>query len=810
MQFVQDVGYGLRLMRQAPGFTMAVVLTLAIGIGANAATFSIVNILALTPLTYKEPERVAFVFGWNAERQQRRFNVPLADAMDIRSQTQTLADVAAYQYWSANLTGIAVPERIQAYRVTANTFSLLGVDAAHGRALIAGDGRSDAADVVVLSHGLWQRRFGGLPSVVGQTVTLDGRPHTIVGVMPSRFEFPVFNFKGEAWTPLKIETAAGTRESSPSIVAIARLKPGVSYREAQVELDIVMRRLETDHPRTNRGLGGRLLEMRRLGDEFGGGSLSFILLFAVGFVLLLACVNVANLLLSRAVSREREISVRAAIGAGRARLVRQLLTESALLSVAGALAGIGIAAVTLRWLRASLPELLVVTQPNVLDLGIDRATLFYTGGLATLSALLFGGAPAIRTANIDLLTSLKSGGHGTSTPRHQRMRATLMVAEVAMSVVLLAGAGLLVRAVGRLRHINPGFNPESVLTMTISLPEYRYGDAAAQRTFFTAALEGVQRLAGVRDAAFVNVLPFSTYDGGTRYVTSAQDVEVGREPTAAYRVITPEYFTTLEIPIMIGRRFDSRDGESGQPVAIVNQALARRAFGNVDPIGRQLRPGRADSTKPWRTIVGVVGDVLHSELTKRPDPEIYVPFRQAPVPMMFLAARTVGDPDRMVDPVRAALASVDPSQPVYHIKSMRALVDAALLPDTNAMAMMTLFAALALVLAGVGIYGVTSYGVTQQAREFGVRLALGAAPVDMLIMVIRRGLTLVGVGTAIGATAAVGVGRVLAAVVPGVNSADAPTYVTVCAILVAVGAAACYVPARRAMRLDPMEILRAE
>jgi putative ABC transport system permease protein len=621
----------------------------------------------------------------------------------------------------------------------------------------------------------------------------------------------VFNFKGEAWTPLKIDAAGGaTRESSPSIVAIARLKAGVRYSEAQAEVDTVMRRFAADYPRTNLGLGARLVEMRRLADQDGVGSISVILLCAVGFVLLLACANIAHLLLSRAISREREMSVRAALGAGRGRLVRQLLTESAVLSAAGSLAGLAIAAVTVAWLRASLPEVLIVTQPNVLDLGIDRTTLLYTAGLGTLSAVLFGAAPAVRAARSNLLASLKSGGHGTATPRHTRLRATLVVAEVTVSVVLLVGAGLLVRAVERLRHVDPGFNPESLLTMTVSLPEYRYGTADAQRTFFTSAVDHVQQVAGVRAAAFVNVLPFSTYDSSTRYVIGGQPVEQGREPSAKYRIVTPDYFSTLDIPISAGRSFDSRDTSSAQPVAIVNRTLARRAFGEVDPIGRQIRLGRANSANAQRTIVGIVGDVLHSELTRRPEPEIYVPITQAPSPMMFLAARTAGDPDRFTDAIRASLASVDPTQPAYHIKTMRELVDAALLPNTSAMAMMSLFAVLALLLSTVGIYGVTSYAVTQQTREFGVRLALGAAPWNVLGIVFRRGLALVGLGTVIGGTLAVGVGRLLSAVLPGVRGADFLTYGAVATVLLLVGAAACYVPARRATRLDPVEILRAD
>jgi putative ABC transport system permease protein len=807
-QLGQDLLYGLRLMRRTPGFTAAVVFTLAVGIGANAATFSIVNVLVLTPLSYHEPERVAFMLGWNTERQQRRFNMPLADALDVGRQAQSLQAVAAYKFWSANLTAVANPERIQAYRVTANTFALLGVEAAVGRPIGDPDGRPDAPDVVVLSHGLWQRRFGGSPSAVGQSIALDGRPHTIVGIMPRRFEFPVFNFKGEAWTPLKVDNAA--RDASPSVVAIARLRANVGYREAQAELDTVMQRLEADNPRTNRGLGARLTEMRRLSEEFGTGSISVVLLLAVGFVLLLACANVANLLLSRAVSREREIGVRAAIGAGRWRLIRQLLTESALISLVGSLAGLAVAAVLLSWVRSSLPELLVLTQPNVLDLGIDRTTLLYTAGLATLSALLFGTAPALRTAKLDLLTSLKSGSHGTASPRQQRARAALLVGEVAVSVVLLVGAGLLVRGVSRLRHVDPGFNPDSVLTMTIALPAYRYADADAHRRFFDAALREVQTIAGIRAAGFVNVLPLSTSDTGVRYVVAGKDIEPGREPGAGYRVITGDYFKALEIAPRAGRVFDARDESSGPPVAIINQTLARREFGDANPIGRQLRIGRSGALSPPRTIVGIVSNVLHSGLTSRSDAEIYVPLTQASAATMYLAARTAADPDRFVGEVRAALATIDPGQPVFQVKSMQSLVNEALLPNTAAMTIMSMFAALALALASVGIYGVTSYAVTQQTREFGVRLALGANPRDVLLLVLRRGLLLVGTGTAIGAAAAVGAGRGLAALLPGVNASDVLPYLAVAGLLLLVGAAACIVPARRAMRLDPVEILRAD
>ena len=808
--FIQDLWYGVRLMRRAPGFTIAVVLTLAVGIGANAATFGIVNVLTLKPLSYRDSERVAFLLGWNTEHQQQLFNLPLSDAIDIGSQARSFDGVAAYLYWSANLNGGGVPERIQAYQVTANTFGLLGVDAWRGRPLTPDDGRADAPDVVVLSYGLWQRRFGGSPAIIGERVALDGGHYTVVGVMPARFEFPVFNFKGEAWTPLKVDLERGVpRTASPSIVAIARLKPGVRYARAQAEIDAVMKGLEADNPRTNRGLGAHVIEMRRLGQE-NIGPIAAIVMSAVAFVLLLACANVANLLLERAIGRERELSVRAALGAGRGRLVRQLLTESALLSAAGSAAGVVLAFWVLRALRASLPELLITTAPNIMDLGVDGTTLAFTCALACASALLVGAGPALRTARADLSTSLKSGGHGATAARQQRLRAALIDGEVAVSLVLLVAAGLLVRTFSGLRRVDPGFNAGSILTLTVSLPEYRYAEAGSQRRFFEQALDRVGAVGGVRSAAFVNVLPFSTYDRSGRYVVDGQPVEAGREPSAAYRVITPDYFRTLEIPIVSGRAFDARDRDTTQPVAIVNRALAARVFGDTNPVGRRLRFGRGDSASPWQAIVGVAGNVLHSEMAGRPQPEIYVPMAQAPSPMMMLAVRTAGDPDGLREAIRVAIAAVDPAQPVYDVKTLRALLDAALIPSAAAMSMMMIFGALALLLATIGIYGVVSYAVSQQTRELGVRLALGAAPVDVLQLVLRRGVSLVLLGTAIGGAAALAAARLLSAILFGVTFADAPSYVAGAGILVLVGAVACYIPARRAMRLDPVAILRAE
>ena len=809
---LQDLIYGLRQMRRAPGFTGAAVLTLGLGIGVNAATFSIVDMLSLTPLNYRDPWRVAFILGTNAARQQRGMNMALADAMDVGRQMTSFDGVAAYEYWSANLTGGAQPERIQAYRVTANTFTLLGVDAALGRTLTATDGLPESPNAVVLSDGLWRSRFGADPAVVGSTVMLDGAAHTVAGVMPRRFEFPVFNFKGEAWTAIKgTPDALARRSGSPSIVAIARLKRDASYASAQAEINTVMRRLEADNPQTNRGLGAELVEMRRLGEIFQPAPIGAIALGAVGVILLLACANVANLLLARAVARERELAVRAALGAGRARLVRQLLTESALLASAGSVVGMALAFLGLRLLRGALPELLIVTQPNVLDLGIDRVTLTFTLAVTAVSALLFGGWPALRAGRTQTTDSLKAGGYGSAASPHRTLRAGLMVAEVALSLVLLVSAGLLVRTFSQLQQVDPGFNADRVLTLTITLPEYRYQDGASQQRFFRSAADAVARVPGVRTAGFVNVLPLSTYNRGTRYIVDGDaPPEPGREPATDYRIVTDGYFGALDIAIVDGRAFDSRDRESTERVAIVNRTLARGAFRDASPIGRRIRVGRVASRPSWLTVVGVISDVRHSEITGSAQPELYVPLAQAPTDMMMLAAKTAGNPDDVVDGVRKAIAIVDSLQPVYHVKPMRRLVNEALLSHTSAMSMMTIFALLALLLATIGIYGVISYVVSQQTREFGVRLALGASPSDLVRLVLWRGVSLVGAGTLIGAAGALGVTRLLGGILYGVTATDWPTYLAVTASLLLIGVIACYIPARRATRLDPSVVLRSE
>jgi predicted permease len=808
---LQDIRYGVRLMRHAPGFTLAAVVTLALGIGANTAIFSLVNVLTLKPLAYRDPHRVAFVLGWNTEQQSMRFNLTLADFADLKRQARSFDDVSAYAYWSANFTGGDVPERVQAYHVTANTFSLLDVPAHVGRTLTARDGAPGASNVVVLSHGLWERRFAASRSVIGRQVQIDGSPYTVVGVMPRAFEFPVFNFKGDLWAPMPVNVDAPftDRGASGSVVVVARVRRGIDHAAAQAEVDTIMRRLASDFPQTNRGTGARLIEMGRLDDNEAGPAV-WILLATVGTVLLLACANVANLLLARGVARQRELAVRAALGAARTRVMRQLLIESLLLAFGGAILGAAIAVGLLRMLRGALPEMIVTTLPNLDALGLDGTTLGFTIALCFITTLLFGVVPAWRASRSTVTDALRGsvglgGGGGT-----RRLRSALVVLEVTLSTMLLVTAALLVQSYQRQQQLSPGFNPDGVLTMTIVLPEYRYGEPASQQRFFEQAVERIARVPGVLSAGFVNVLPFSTYNRGGRFVVEGRPApEPGREPSADFRIVTPDYLRTLQIRVVQGRALNAQDRGNGRRVVMVNERLARQLFRGEDPTAHHLRFGSGASASS-AAIVGVVADVQHEQLTGRPRPEIYFPQAQEPVEMMMLAARFHGDADQVSKAIRAQIAAIDPGQPVFHVKTLEQLVDDSLIPATASAAMMSLFSLLAVILAAVGIYGVVAYAVGQQTREIGVRIALGARPGDVATLVLRSGLAPVLAGILLGIGGALAASRLIGNALYGVAPMDPPTYVVCGVVLIAVGALACAVPAWRASRVEPMHALRIE
>lgn len=805
----QDVRYGVRLMWRNPGFSLAAIATLALGIGANSAIFSIVNVLSLKPMPYHDPSRVAFVLGWDTADNEMRFNLRHADFLDLQRQAKSFDGLAGYTYLSANLTGGDIPDRVQAYRVTPNTFAVLGVAPLMGRVFDAADAVVAREDVAVISHALWQRRFGGDPSIVGRTVVLNGVASEIVGVMPQRFEYPVFNFKGDLWLPWHLrESERGQAAAMESVTVVGRLRTDTSYRQAQSELDVLMRGFAASYPESNRDLGTRLVEMGKL-DDLQAGPAVIIVLTTVAMVLLLACANVANLLLARGAARQRELAVRAAIGASRLRIGRQLLIEGVLLALCGGVLGVAIAFVSLAALRSALPEMILSTQPNVDEVGVDLTTLGYTLAISLLTSVIFGVLPAWRASRDRFDDALKESASAGGSRGARRLRSALVVAEVALATVLLVVAGLLARSYDGLQRVSPGFEPSGVMTLAMTLPEYQYENASSRRLFFDELITRVEGMPGVSAAGLVNVLPFSTYDRGTRItIDGARAPEPGREPSAALRITSSRYYEAMRIPLLAGRIFDGRDVAGGAPVAIVNQALAKRHLGERSPLGGRIRLGAGEA--PWVTIVGVVGDVRHSSLTEDPQSEVHVPMSQTTPQMMMLAARTVMRPEDLTTAIREAIRTIDPAQPVFHVKTLDTLLEDSLGPQRISAALVMLFSALALILAAIGIYGVVSYGVSQQTREFGVRMALGATPADVLRQVLRSGGLMVGLGVALGIAAALGASRLLTSALVGVSAADPLTYLGVAAILTGTGLIACVIPARRASATVAVNALRSE
>ena len=813
----QDVRYGWRLMWRNPGFSLAAIVTLALGIGANSAIFSVVNALTLKPLPYHDPSRVTFVLGWDLDDNEMRFNLHHADYLDLQRGAKSFQEMAGYTYLSANLTGGDVPDRVQAYRVTPNTFTMLGVNALIGRAFDANDVAGGRTDIAVISHALWQRRFGGDAGVIGRQIVVNDEPKEIVAVMPPRFEFPVFNFKGDLWVPSQLlGWERGQRAQFGSLAIVGRLRDGVSYAQAQSEVDLLMRGIAGRSPDNNRGMGARVIEMGRLGDMTAGPA-AIILLVTVAMVLLLACANVANLLLARGAARQRELAVRAAIGASRLRIGRQMFVEGALLALGGGLFGVAIAYVALAALRASLPDLVLTTAPNVFEIGVDAATLGYTLAVSLLTSVIVGVLPAWR-ASRDRFDALKESGSAGGSRSARRLRSVLVVGEVALATTLLVAAGLLARSYTGLSQVNPGFDPDGVMTMAMTLPESRYPEIATRDRFYEQVLARTMALPGVVSAGFVNMLPFSTYDDGTAItIDGAPAPPPGRAPVVSFRVVSDRYFETMRIPAIGGRMFDRRDTRDGAPVAIVNQVFAHRHFADRSAIGQRIHDDNAwgrnwvrGEPDPWLTIVGIVGDVRHSNLWDTVRPEVYLPMSQAAPGMMMLAARTSARPEDLTAPIRDAIRAIDPAQPVYHVKTLDTLVAESLELQRISAALVTLFSAVALMLAAIGIYGVVSYGVIQQTREFGVRMALGATPRDVLRQVLRSGGTLVGVGVVIGIAGAAGVSGSLRGALVGISPMDPLTYAGVAVVLGLAGVIACMVPAWRASGTNPLNALRTE
>jgi len=811
----QDLRFGMRMLLKQPGFSLIAVLTLGLGIGANTAIFSLIYALLIQPLPYRDAGRVLFAMGWDVRRDQMRFQVPAADFQDWRYQCSAFEQAAGYQYWSVNLTGAGEPERVQGYRVTANLFELLGVEPALGRVFQAGEDRPGAARVAVLSNEMWQRRFGAERGVIGRTVTLNDESFTIIGVMPPKFEFPQLNFKGDLWAPFNHDPARLRADPSANfgMVAVARLRAERTLTEAQAEMDVIYQRLAAQYPDTNANAGIRLSPMQEMLTRESRGPL-LALLAAAAFVLLIACANVASLLLARAQTRVKEMAARMALGASAWRLRRQMLTESLLLALVGGSLGVLLGHWLLGAIRSALPEFVRNTMPALLEIGINTQVLLFAFGVALLTSLVFGLAPALRLARHELVADLKEGGRSAGAAPRRRARNVLVVAEVALSLLLLVGAGLMLRSLQALFSVDPGFQAGRLLVLDIALPRTRYAETGQQANYFREALSRLAALPGVEAVGAVNTLPFSTSNSGRLFLIESQPAPApGAEPATDFRVINPDYFRALGMRLERGRAFSVQDNQQAPPVTIVNETFVRQFFPDQEPLGKRIRFGMASTPvaqNPWLLIVGVVSDVRHLDLATPPRPESYSPLEQSPGPTMTLAVRTSGAPAALAPVVRERLGALDANLPLYNVQTMEQVVARSLFGQRITTSMMLMFGGVALLLATVGLFGLISYAVSQRIHELGIRLALGASTGDVLRLVMGQGLKLALTGLGIGMAGSLALMRVIKTLLFGVSAADPLTFGASALLLLAVTLVACWVPARRAAKVDPLAALRHE
>ena len=804
-----DVRYAFRTLRRNPGFAIVVLLTLALGIGANAAIFSVVNGVLLRPLPYRDADRLMVIWGDLKRPGLNGIPASAGEYVDYRDRSHAFEQVAAYDTVGFNLTGGGEPERVEGAVVTTTFFSLLGASAQVGRTFIAAEDQPGRDDVVVLSHSLWTRRFSANPAIVGQTIPVDGRPTQVVGVMPAAFQFPDRSI--EIWKPflLDAEALSDNNRGSHGYTALARLKAGISRQQAQADLNAVTAAFKADHPGNYRNGFGTTL--RPLQEEIVGdtGRPLMVLLGAVAVVLLIACANVANLLLARAASRRKEIALRTALGASRGRLVRQLMTESVLVSAIGGLIGLGLAAWGVDLLIASAPDSL----PRIQEVGVDARVAGFTVLVSLATGLVFGLVPALRASRAPLNDALKEGGRAGSGVHGFAGRA-LVVSEVALSLVLLIAAGLLIHSFTRLQDVAPGFDSSRLLTFRLSLPESRYTTFQKGQSFFDEFFTGLRRSPGVRGVAAINVLPFSGLGGSRSFHIEGREEKRPEDQTEEQlRIVTDGYFAAMGIPIVAGREFTDRDALNQPRVAVVNDAMAKKHWPHESPIGRRV--SFSTDEPHWYEIVGVAGNIKHRALEVADRPELYVPYRQPlfagwTVRPMYVIARTSADPASTVAIARHEIARVDRDQPISDVRTMDERIGRSLSSRRFSMVLLALFAGLALTLAAVGIYGIVAYSVTERTHEIGVRVALGAQRRDVMAMVVGQGMTMTIVGTAIGVAASAALARLMSSLLFGVSAVDPATFVAIPLLLIAVALAACYVPARRAMRVDPLQTLRSE
>lgn len=800
----QDVRYALRQLRRSPGFATVAILTLALGIGANTAIFSVVNTVLLRPLPYRDANRLVMVWGYDHAHGYNTDQVSPSDFRDWQSQNHVFEAMAGSTDVMYTLTGAGDPAPIIGYEFSAAYFHVLGVTPLIGRTFAPEEERDGKNHVVVLGYRIWQSRFGGDRGTVGKTITLNGAPYTVLGVMPPAFQW----FSTELWIPLIVPHEAGQDRNYRFLRVVARLKAGVTLQQAQTEMNTIADRLSRAYPKTNKDEGVNIVSLRQM---FTGDVRAplLVLLCAVGFVLLIACANVANLVLARAVTRQKEVAVRTALGASRRRLVRQLLTESAILGLAGGAIGLLLA----YWATGALvtmfpPTIANLNIPRLDKIPIDGWVLGFALAASLLTAIIFGLAPALQTCGLDAYESLKESGRSlTGSRQGRRFRNVLATAEVALSLILLAVAGLTLKSLVHLLRGDLGLNPDHVLSMRVLLPNSKYPKDTQQLAFGNQVLDRIKSLPGVQSAGTVTFLPLSGW-WGVRDVALESQAESGQQrPQVVWSSVTPGYFRALNIPLLKGRYFADSDRAGSTGVAIVSATLARRIAPNLDPLGQRITV--AGLNNPVQ-VVGVVGDVHQLGMTSDETSEVYLPFAQLPSPLICFAIRTAADPAALAKAAQRAVWSVDKDQAVSYVMTMTQLASESLAPQRAVTILLGIFAAVALTLAAIGLYGVISYSASQRSHEIGIRMALGASRSEVLRLIVFDGLKLTALGLAFGLAGALILARLMSSLLYGVAPRDPATLAGGAILLAAVALLASYIPARRAMRVDPMAALRYE
>jgi putative ABC transport system permease protein len=805
---LQDVRFGFRMLLKSPGFTALAVLALALGIGANTAVFSVAIAFLKKPVALPYLDRLVMVLtlapnetvGWN--------DVSPADYLEWKKQAQSFEEMGATQQIDANFTGKGDPEKVQALLASANFFAVVGVPPAMGRPFLPEEEEAGHEQELILSYGLWQRRFGSDPNILGKTATINGKSCTIVGVTAKDFDFPGGT---QIWMPLAMSDKEKTVRTNHYIDPIARRKPGVSLGSAAAEMWTIQSRLRQQYPKDEEGWRTKLMPV----GVFVAGEIADqyceMLIVAVLFVLLIACANVANLLFARSASRMKEVALRRALGANRVRIIRQLLTESVMLAVVGAALGLLLGQWGIGLIRHYMPPEVERELPMWRHVRLETDVFFYTVAITFLAGLISGLAPAFHTSKADVYEELKEGGRGgTAGRKRQRLRSVFVVAEVALSLILLMGAGLMSKGVYALLYVNQNLDPGQILTMKVVLPESKYKTTQQKASFYERVMEQFHTIPGVQAAAVATQVPFGDYGDIEPVSLQGKPLQPGEFLRANFESVNADYFRTIKTPLLDGRLIAETDGADQPPVVDISQSFAQRYFPGENPLGKFIKRGQPDSEQSWAKVVGTVADVKYNPLERQETPPVYVPYRQAPSSYTYLALKTAGDPTAFGFAVREAIDAVDPDQPIDEVWTLQKVISNQLLGLAYVAVMLSVLGMIALVLASIGVYGVMAYSVSERTHEIGVRLALGAQRRDVMRLVLTRGVMLTSIGLLIGLPLSIALAQLVAGIIFGVSAGDLTTFVGVTLLLCAITMLACYIPARRAMSVDPIVALRYE